>query len=202
MVRPAVSHRYDFEGELAFIVGRGGRHIPASDALARIAGYSCYNDGSVRDFQRHASQFTAGKNFWHSGAFGPWMVTADEIPDPAGLALETRLNGKVMQSASTGDLVFDIPCLVEYLSTIFPLRAGGCRFHGHDRRGRKCTQAAGLHASGGLDRSGNLGHWHALEPGDCGRSAAVRVVGAQSRHGREQPLKDSVRQVTPSAYAP
>ena len=124
MVCPAVSEEYDFEGELAFIVGRGGRHIPASEALGCIAGYSCYNDGSVRDFQRHASQFTAGKNFWHSGAFGPWMVTADEIPDPARLKLETRLNGKVMQSASTGDLLFDIPYLVAYLSTIFPLRPG------------------------------------------------------------------------------
>lgn len=124
MVCPAVSEEYDFEGELAFIVGRGGRHIPASEALGCIAGYSCYNDGSVRDFQRHASQFTAGKNFWHSGAFGPWMVTADEIPDPARLTLETRLNGKVMQSASTGDLLFDIPYLVAYLSTIFPLRPG------------------------------------------------------------------------------
>ena len=124
MVRPAVSEEFDFEGELAFIVGRGGRHIPASDALECIAGFSCYNDGSVRDFQRHASQFTAGKNFWHSGAFGPWMVTADLIPDPANLALETRLNGKVMQSASTGDLLFDIPYLVEYLSTVFPLQPG------------------------------------------------------------------------------
>lgn len=124
MVRPRVSSEYDFEGELAFVVGRGGRHIPASRALECIAGYSCYNDGSVRDFQRHTSQFTPGKNFWHSGAFGPWMVTADEIADPGGLALETRLNGEVMQSAPTSDLLFDIPCLVEYISQVFPLRAG------------------------------------------------------------------------------
>ncbi len=124
MVRPKASREYDFEGELAFIVGRGGRHIKASDALACIAGYSCYNDGSVRDFQRHTSQFTPGKNFWHSGSFGPWMVTADEIPDPGALHLETRLNGQVMQSAPTSDLLFDIPHLVEYLSRVFPLRPG------------------------------------------------------------------------------
>ena len=124
MVRPRVSHEFDFEGELAFVVGRGGRHIRASEALESIAGYSCYNDGSVRDFQRHTTQFTPGKNFWHSGAFGPWMVTADEIPDPRGLALETRLNGLVMQSASTSDLLFDVPYLIEYISKIFPLRAG------------------------------------------------------------------------------
>ncbi len=124
MVRPRVSEEFDFEGEMAFIVGRGGRHIRASSALDCIAGYSCYNDGSIRDFQRHTSQFTPGKNFWHSGAFGPWMVTADEIPDPSALSLETRLNGQVMQSASTSDLLFDVPCLVEYISTVFPLRAG------------------------------------------------------------------------------
>ena len=124
MIRPRVSTEFDFEGELAFVVGTGGRHVPASRALDCVAGYSCYNDGSVRDFQRHTSQFTPGKNFWHSGAFGPWLVTADEIPDPASLSLETRLNGNVMQSAPTSDLLFDIPCLVEYVSTVFPLQPG------------------------------------------------------------------------------
>lgn len=124
MIRPRVSAEFDFEGELAFIVGRGGRHVRSSDALSCIAGYSCYNDGSIRDFQRHTSQFTPGKNFWHSGAFGPWLVTADEIPDPAELSLETRLNGRVMQSAPTSDLLFDVPYLVEYISKVVPLRAG------------------------------------------------------------------------------
>ncbi len=124
MIRPRVSREFDFEGELAFVVGAGGRHVPASRALECVAGYSCYNDGSVRDFQRHASQFTPGKNFWHSGAFGPCMVTADEIPDPGALFLQTRLNGQVMQSAPTSDLLFDIPCLVEYISRVFPLRPG------------------------------------------------------------------------------
>lgn len=124
MVRPRVSREFDFEGEMAFIVGGRGRHIPAAQALRHIAGYSCYNDGSIRDFQRHTTQFTPGKNFWHSGAFGPWMATTDEIPDPAALTLETRLNGKVMQRAPTSDLLFDVPFLVEYISRVFPLQPG------------------------------------------------------------------------------
>lgn len=124
LVRPQASREFDFEGELAFVVGAGGRHVAAAHALACIAGYSCYNDGSIRDYQRHTSQFTPGKNFWRSGAFGPYLVTADEIPDPGALALETRLNGRVMQSAPTSDLLFDVPYLVEYLSRVFPLRPG------------------------------------------------------------------------------
>ncbi len=124
MIRPRVSTEYDFEGELAFIVGDRGRHLSTANALDFVAGYSCYNDGSVRDYQRHTSQFTPGKNFWHSGAFGPWMVTTDEIPDPSQLSLETRLNGEVMQSAPVSDLLFDIPYLVEYISKVFPLEPG------------------------------------------------------------------------------
>ena len=124
MIRPKVSDKYDFEGELALVVGRAGRHISKADALDYVAGYSCYNDGSIRDFQAHTTQFTAGKNFWRSGAFGPWLVTADEIPDPSALTLETRLNGQVMQHAPTSDLLFDIPYLIEYVSSISPLRPG------------------------------------------------------------------------------
>ena len=124
MIRPKASEQYDYEGELAFVIGKSGRHIPAERALAHVAGYSCYNDGSIRDFQAHTHQFTPGKNFWRSGAFGPWLVTADEIPDPGALTLETRLNGRVMQRAPTSDLLFDIPYLIRYLSVIFPLRPG------------------------------------------------------------------------------
>jgi len=122
IIRPSVSEQHDFEGELAVIIGRSGRYIPAEQALQHVAGYSCYNDGSIRDFQAHTSQFTPGKNFWRSGAFGPWLVTTDEIPDPGQLRLETRLNGRIMQSAPTSDLMFDVPALVEYISTVFPLR--------------------------------------------------------------------------------
>lgn len=124
MVAPKASDHFDFEGELAVIIGRTGRHISSEDALSHVAGYSCFNDGSIRDFQRHASQFTPGKNFFHSGSFGPWMVTTDELPDPSVLTLETRLNGQVMQHAETDDLVFDVPTIISYLSQCFPFRPG------------------------------------------------------------------------------
>ena len=124
MIRPKLSECFDFEGELAVVIGRTGHHIKREDAFSYIAGYSCFNDGSIRDYQRHSQLFTAGKNFYKSGSFGPWLVTADEIPDPTALTLETRLNGEVMQSAKVDDLCFDIPYLIEYLSSIGPLRPG------------------------------------------------------------------------------
>ena len=117
MIRPGVSEKFDYEGELAVVIGRRARHVRSESALDCVAGYSCFNDGSVRDFQRHSGQFTPGKNFDKSGAFGPWLVTADEIPDPAQLRLQTRLNGEVVQSESTGELHFSIGDLIEYIST-------------------------------------------------------------------------------------
>lgn len=124
MVKPAVSDQYDYEGELAVIIGRGGRHIKAVDALSHVAGYSCYNEGSVRDWQRHTSQFLAGKSFANSGSFGPWMVTADEIPDPSRLTLQTRLNGQVVQDTTTDMLITPVPELIAYISTVLPLLPG------------------------------------------------------------------------------
>lgn len=124
MVRPAVSEQFDYEGELAVVIGRGGRHIAAADALAHVAGYACYNEGSVRDWQRHTSQFLAGKTFEGTGAFGPWLVTADEIPDPSVLTLETRLNGKVVQHTSTNLMITSVPDLIAYISTVLPLLPG------------------------------------------------------------------------------
>jgi 2-keto-4-pentenoate hydratase/2-oxohepta-3-ene-1,7-dioic acid hydratase in catechol pathway len=124
MLRPPESVMFDFEGELAVIIGRGGRRIDARDAFRHVAGYSCYNDGSVRDWQRHTSQFTPGKTFPGTGAFGPWLVTCDEIPDPARLQLVTRLNGVVMQQAPISDLVFDVPALVAYCSVFTNLEPG------------------------------------------------------------------------------
>jgi 2-keto-4-pentenoate hydratase/2-oxohepta-3-ene-1,7-dioic acid hydratase in catechol pathway len=122
--RPSASDKYDFEGEFAVIIGRAARHVGAADALDYIAGYSCFMDGSVRDYQRHTSQFIAGKNFRHSGAFGPALVTADEIPDPAALTIETRVSGEVMQHGTIGDLCIGIGRLIEYLSTICVLEPG------------------------------------------------------------------------------
>jgi 2-keto-4-pentenoate hydratase/2-oxohepta-3-ene-1,7-dioic acid hydratase in catechol pathway len=124
MVRPYVSERYDFEGELAVIIGRRARHVRRDEALGYVAGYSCFNDGSVRDYQRHGPQWTPGKNFHASGAFGPWMVTADEQPDPRAFRLRTLLNGEVMQQESVAELCFDVPALIEYCSIWAELAPG------------------------------------------------------------------------------
>ena len=124
LVKPAVSDMFDYEGELAVIIGTAGRHIAAEAALAHVAGYSCYNEGSVRDWQRHTTQFLAGKTFAGTGGFGPVMVTTDEIPDPSRLTLETRLNGVVVQHASTGQLLTSVPRLIAYISTMLPLLPG------------------------------------------------------------------------------
>lgn len=121
---PAASEQFDWEGELAFVIGKPGRHIPPERAFEHVAGYACYNDGSVRDYQRHTSQDLPGKNFWRSGAFGPWLVTRDEIADPASLIVTSRVNGAPMQRGEVADFIFPIPALVAYLSAIFPLEPG------------------------------------------------------------------------------
>jgi 2-keto-4-pentenoate hydratase/2-oxohepta-3-ene-1,7-dioic acid hydratase in catechol pathway len=124
LLRPRESKMLDYEGEIAVIIGAGGRRIPESEAWRHIVGYACYNDGSVRDFQRHTVQWTAGKNFAHTGAFGPWMVTADEIPPGTVLTLLTRLNGTEMQRATTEMMIFKIPRLINYISTFTELVPG------------------------------------------------------------------------------
>ncbi|HEY2162817.1 MAG TPA: fumarylacetoacetate hydrolase family protein, partial [Gemmatimonadaceae bacterium] len=118
-----LSSDYDYEGELAFVVGRGGRHIARERAFDHVAGYACFNEACFRDFQFKHS-LTVGKNFAASGAFGPWMTTADVIPDPCTLELTTRLNGVLVQQASVSELIFDIPHLVSYLSDMTPLLPG------------------------------------------------------------------------------
>ncbi len=124
VVRPRLSDKYDWEGELAVVIGRTARHVTRDNALDYVAGYTILQDGSLRDYQEHTSQFTAGKNFHQSGAMGPWLVTADEIPDPAALTLETRVSGEVMQQGEVADLCIDVPAIIEYLSGICELRAG------------------------------------------------------------------------------
>lgn len=124
ILKPAVSETFDFEGELAVVIGRAGRKIPLDAAMAHVAGYACFNDGSVRDWQKHSSQFTPGKNFARSGAFGPVLVTADEIPDPARLSLETRVNGVRKQAIGMRDMIFSIAWLISYCSTFAPLEPG------------------------------------------------------------------------------
>lgn len=124
IVRPRVSTQLDFEGELAVIIGKAGRYISRADAMSHVVGYSCYNDGSVRDFQRHTHQFTPGKNFPDTGAFGPWMMTPDELGPLGELRLQTRLNGEVVQDALIKQMIFDIPRQIEYCSTFTRLEPG------------------------------------------------------------------------------
>jgi 2-keto-4-pentenoate hydratase/2-oxohepta-3-ene-1,7-dioic acid hydratase in catechol pathway len=124
LLKPAESDDFDYEGELAVVIGRGGRRIAASAAIEHVAGYACYNDGSIRDWQRHTSQFFAGKSFYQSGAFGPWLTTADEIADIGAQTLQTRLNGAVVQHATISQLITDIPHLIAYISTVTPLVPG------------------------------------------------------------------------------
>ncbi|MDE2063329.1 MAG: fumarylacetoacetate hydrolase family protein [Bradyrhizobium sp.] len=124
IIRPKVSTDLDYEGELALVIGKAGRYIQRKDAWGHIAGYACYNEGSVRDYQRHTHQFTPGKNFPNTGAFGPWMVTPDEAGDLGPLRLQTRLNGQVVQDTTISQMIFDIPRQIEYCSTFTRLEPG------------------------------------------------------------------------------
>jgi 2-keto-4-pentenoate hydratase/2-oxohepta-3-ene-1,7-dioic acid hydratase in catechol pathway len=124
IICPKVSDTLDWEGELAVIIGKPGRFITEEKAFEHVAGYSCYNDGSIREWQFHAKQIASGKNFESTGGFGPWMVTADEIAPNQALKLITRLNGEVVQSSHTGNMIFPIAKLISYASTIFTLVPG------------------------------------------------------------------------------
>ncbi|MEN9538474.1 MAG: hypothetical protein RLZZ126_709, partial [Pseudomonadota bacterium] len=124
ILRPAESQRLDYECEIAVIVGRGGRRISEADAWGHIAGYSCYNDGSIRDWQNHTTQWTAGKNYYRTGGFGPWMVTADEIKPGQRLTVSTRLNGVELQKSHTDLMIHSIPRLIHYISSFTPLLPG------------------------------------------------------------------------------
>ena len=122
LVRPIASVQLDYEVELAVVIGRSGRHISESDALAHVAGYTILNDGSVRDWQRHG--VAAGKNFYRSGSCGPWIVTSDLLPDPSALSVTTRVNGEQRQHSSVNEMIFSVEELVAYMSQIMPLEPG------------------------------------------------------------------------------
>lgn len=124
VVAPRNSDQFDFEGELGVVISRRARHVSTSDALDYVAGYTCVAENSVRDYQKHSRQATAGKNFLASGSIGPWLVTADEIPDPAALQLTTRVNGSVMQQETTGGMVFGVQALIAYITTFTELNTG------------------------------------------------------------------------------
>jgi len=164
---PRVSKYLDYEGELAIVVGRRMRYVPAERALDFVAGYSCYNDGSVRDYQMHTSQATNGKSFPRSGSFGPWIVTADEAPPLENLRLTTSVNGELRQSMDAADLIFDVPCLLAYISCAFDLQPGDVVLSG---------SPAG---SGGMTRS-----W--LTDGDT-LEVSIAGIGLLSNRVRPEP---------------
>ena len=121
VIRPTVSETLDYEGEIAIVIGHDGRHIPADQAMSYVSGYSCFMDGSVREYQKHS--VTSGKNFWRTGSMGPWIVTADEVGSGA-MTLETLVNGEARQASDASRMIFDIPTLIAYCSTLTWLRPG------------------------------------------------------------------------------
>lgn len=121
---PAVARAYDYEGELGVVIGKAGRFIPIDQAIEHVAGYTCVNEGSVREYQIHNRQFGLGKNFEASGSYGPWLMTPDELGDPALQAVVTRVNGVVRQRAPLDDMLFDVASVVSYLSQGYLLRPG------------------------------------------------------------------------------
>ena len=123
--RPPESHQLDYEGEIVMVVGKSGHRIPQEEAMSHVAGYTLMNEGTIRDWVRHAKfNVTQGKNFSHSGSIGPWFVSADAIEDPAGLHLETRVNDEVRQQDTTANLMFPFDYLISYLSIFYTLQPG------------------------------------------------------------------------------
>lgn len=124
LVRPAASTEFDFEGELVAVIGRPCRYVARDRALDVVGGYTILQEGSIRDWQLRAPTQMAGKNFAHSGSLGPWLVTSDELPDPARLRITTRVNGETMQDADTSGMLYDVTFLIEYLTQFMPLAPG------------------------------------------------------------------------------
>lgn len=124
IVRPSVSERYDFEGEVAVVIAHRAWHVPERDALSYVAGYTGFGEHSIRDWQMHSRQATPGKNFRHSGSMGPWLVTTDELPDPSALSISTRLNGVTMQSDTLSNMIFSVAELIAYITTFTVLDPG------------------------------------------------------------------------------
>jgi 2-keto-4-pentenoate hydratase/2-oxohepta-3-ene-1,7-dioic acid hydratase in catechol pathway len=171
LLMPKISTKLDFEAELLVVIGKEtGRYLPASKALETVFGYTCMNEASVRDWQRHSSQVTAGKNFVGTGAVGPWLVTADEIGDVKALDLELKLNGVTMQKASTGDMIWSIAETIEYITNWIPLHPGDMIATGTpagvgSRRTPPVFMKPGDIVEVSISKIGTLKNEVALEPG-------------------------------------
>ena len=159
MIRPKLSDNFDFEGEFTAVIGKGGRDIPIERALDHVAGYTCFVDGSVRDYQKFS--VTSGKNWPGTGPLGPWIVTTDEIPDPARLTLTTRLNGQQVQHSGTDQMIYSMQQIISFCSQFTPASSGRRHRHRHagGRRARK--QAAALDEGGRRAGGRDQRHRHA-----------------------------------------
>jgi 2-keto-4-pentenoate hydratase/2-oxohepta-3-ene-1,7-dioic acid hydratase in catechol pathway len=183
ILRPSVSQQLDYEGELAVIIGKSGRAIDEARALEYVAGYACFNDASVRDWQRHTHQFTPGKNFPSTGGFGPWMVTPDEVGDVTALTLTTRLNGQEMQHSTTDLLIFPVPTLIAYISAFTPLSPGDVI----------CTGTPG---GVGYKREPPV----FMKPGDV-VEVDISRIGILSNHVADEPVAESAHLLADGATA-
>ena len=165
IVRPKVSETLDYEAELILVVGKRAKHLTPANATSCIAGYSCGNEGSVREFQRKTTQWDMGKNFDRTGGFGPWLVTADELPDAAkGLKIESRLNGNVMQSDNTDNMMFPGGRDAGLHHPGHHARAGRCDLHRHAVGRRPCAQAQpGMDEERRHRRSRDPRRWHVAQ---------------------------------------
>jgi 2-keto-4-pentenoate hydratase/2-oxohepta-3-ene-1,7-dioic acid hydratase in catechol pathway len=169
LVRPRVSEQLDYEGELLVVIGRDTpRYVKKEDALKYVFGYSAMNEGSIRDYQFHSRQLTPGKNFAESGSTGPWLVTADEIPDPQNLDIQFRLNGQVLQSANTSDMIFSVADLIAYITEWLPLKPGD-------------LIASGTMGGVGFTRKPPI----FMKPGDCAE-VVISGVGTLSNGIRDE----------------
>lgn len=157
LIKPKISNEFDFEGELAVVIGKPGRNIARADAMAHVAGYACYNDATPRDWMRHSRHFTLAKSFPGTGAFGPWLTTRDEIPDLAQCTLTTKLNGETMQQAQLGNFTYPVDELIAYISQATPLAAGdvictgtpgGCGYKRSPPRFLKAGDTISVHIDG------------------------------------------------------
>ena len=169
LVRPRVSQQLDYEAELLVVIGRDTpRYVKKEEALDYVFGYAAMNEGSIRDYQFHSRQLTPGKNFAESGSTGPWLVTADEIPDPQSLDIQFRLNGEVLQSANTADMIFSVADLIAYITEWLPLKPGD-------------LIASGTMGGVGFTRKPPI----FMKPGDCAE-VAVSGVGILSNGIRDE----------------
>jgi len=197
LIKPKNSKQYDYEGELAVIIGEPAHKVPRAQAMRHVLGYTCSNEGSVREWQKHTSQITPGKNFLASGSLGPWLTLASDVPAIMDCRLTTTLNGAVVQQARIGEMLFDIPALIEYLSDVVPLLTGDVILTGTPggvgfRRKPQVFLNPGDVCSVSIDGIGTLQNV-VLEEGDPWQGGAVEEVTRRRLVAAQAPTQSPAR---------